>query len=76
MAERNTKKKNQQWRYVATRKDKMAVLSSHLWINHSTCKWIEFTHFYDTEWLDELKNKTQLYAASRRLTSALSTNIG
>ena len=30
----------------------------------------------DTEWLYELKNKMQLYAASRRLISALKANIG
>ena len=41
---------------------------------HAKCQWTEFTNQKSTEWLGELKCKTQLYAASRRLTLALQTS--
>ena len=56
-------------------KPRSSALQADSLPSESQCTRIEFTD-QDTEWLNGLKNKTQLYTASRRLTPALKIDTG
>ena len=75
MAERNPARIKQQWKYGATRQDKMAVLNFPLSIITLNINGLN-SHIKRHRMAVWIKNKMQLYAASRRLISALKANIG
>lgn len=76
MANGNTSTRKRQWRYRATRKQKINGSTKSSFINNqSKCKWMELTN-EKTHSGEVVKNKIQVYAAPRRLISTLEMDTG